>query len=153
MVWIISRDIENSPWLCNCFLFFSLTPGTYWWVSAVQFSYFVPQTGCRWHLYLSHRDGRAGREFTMIHELYVLCHSYRHKPTEILTNCGLVMPYEIWVNNGSGNDLLPDGTKPLPVSILTYHQSSSVIFTCEKFYRKCTWIYWKYVLEDYIFKN
>ena len=29
---------------------------------------------------------------------------------------------EIWVNIGSGNGLLPDGTKPLPEPILTYHQ-------------------------------
>ena len=28
----------------------------------------------------------------------------------------------ILVNIGSGNGLLPDGTKPLPESVLTYHQ-------------------------------
>ena len=28
----------------------------------------------------------------------------------------------IWVNIGSGNGLLPDGTKPLPEPMLTYHQ-------------------------------
>ena len=27
-----------------------------------------------------------------------------------------------WVNIGSGNGLLPDGTKPLPEPMLTYHQ-------------------------------
>ena len=32
----------------------------------------------------------------------------------------------IWVNIGSGNDLLPDGTKPLPAPILTNHQWDSV---------------------------
>ena len=40
-----------------------------------------------------------------------------------LTHCGLVTPYgdmEIWVNIGSGNGLLPDGTKPLPEPMLTY---------------------------------
>ena len=32
-------------------------------------------------------------------------------------------PYdEIWVNIGSGNGLVPDGTKPLPEPMLTYHQ-------------------------------
>ena len=31
------------------------------------------------------------------------------------------MATEIWVNIGSGNGLLPDGTKPLPEPILTYH--------------------------------
>ena len=34
--------------------------------------------------------------------------------------------YEIYKNYqfkiGSGNDLLPDGTKPLPEPMLTYHQ-------------------------------
>ena len=41
-----------------------------------------------------------------------------------LTHCGLVMPYDkgIWVNIPSGNGLLPDGTKPLPEPMLTYHQ-------------------------------
>ena len=32
------------------------------------------------------------------------------------------MPTLIWVNIGSGNGLLPDGTKPLPEPILTDHQ-------------------------------
>ena len=31
------------------------------------------------------------------------------------------MATEIWVNIGSGNGLLPDGTKPLPEPMLTYH--------------------------------
>ena len=30
------------------------------------------------------------------------------------------MATEIWVNTGSGNGLLPDGTKPLPEPMLTY---------------------------------
>ena len=30
--------------------------------------------------------------------------------------------FEILVNTGSGNGLLPDGTKPLPEPMLTYHQ-------------------------------
>ena len=29
---------------------------------------------------------------------------------------------EIMVNTGSGNGLLPDGTKPLPEPVLIYHQ-------------------------------
>ena len=32
------------------------------------------------------------------------------------------MASEILVNTGSGNGLLPDGTKPLPEPILTYYQ-------------------------------
>ena len=42
----------------------------------------------------------------------------------------------IWVNIGSGNDLLPDGTKPLPEPMLTYHQWSFVVFTLQQFYRQ-----------------
>ena len=38
-----------------------------------------------------------------------------------LTHWGLVST-KIWVNFGSGNGLLPDGTKPLPEPMLTYHQ-------------------------------
>ena len=40
---------------------------------------------------------------------------------ELLTHSGLVAPYgdKIWVNIGSGNGLLPDGTKPLPEPMLT----------------------------------
>ena len=34
------------------------------------------------------------------------------------------METEIWVNIGSANDLLPDGTKPLPEPMLTDHQWS-----------------------------
>ena len=33
-----------------------------------------------------------------------------------------------WVNIGSGNGLLPDGTKPLPEPMLTYHQLSPLAF-------------------------
>ena len=38
------------------------------------------------------------------------------------------MATEIWVNIGSGNGLLPDGTKPLPEPKLTDHQWSPVTF-------------------------
>ena len=38
------------------------------------------------------------------------------------------MATEIWVNFGSGNGLLPDGTKPLPESVLTDHQRSPVTY-------------------------
>ena len=39
----------------------------------------------------------------------------------------------IWVNIGSSNGLLPDGTKPLPEPMLTYHQWSFVVFTLQQF--------------------
>ena len=48
-----------------------------------------------------------------------------HLPgTNELTHCGLVTPYgdinlgPHWLSNG----LLPDGSKPLPEPILTFHQ-------------------------------
>ena len=34
------------------------------------------------------------------------------------------MAAEIWINIGSANGLLPDGTKPLPEPMLTDHQWS-----------------------------
>ena len=34
----------------------------------------------------------------------------------------IYMVTKIWVNIGSGNGLVPDGTKPLPEPMLTYHQ-------------------------------
>ena len=36
------------------------------------------------------------------------------------------MATEIWVNIGSGNGLLPDGTKSLPEPMLIYHQSIGI---------------------------
>ena len=44
--------------------------------------------------------------------------------TDVLTHRGLVTPCvtQIWVNIGSCNGLLPDGSKPLPKPMLTYHQ-------------------------------
>ena len=49
-----------------------------------------------------------------------------------LTHCGLVTK-QIWVNIGSGNGLLPDGTKPLPEPMLTYNHKSSVTFISGQF--------------------
>ena len=36
------------------------------------------------------------------------------------------MATEIWVSIGSGNGLLPDGTKPLPEPMLTYYKYGQV---------------------------
>ena len=38
------------------------------------------------------------------------------------------MTTQILVNIGSGNGLLPDGTKPLPDSMLTYRKSGPVTY-------------------------
>ena len=46
------------------------------------------------------------------------------------------MATEIWVNIGSGNGLLPDGTKPLPEPMLTAHQWSPVTFILGQFYKR-----------------
>ena len=54
----------------------------------------------------------------------------------MFTCCGPVMPYgDIdLVNIALGTGLLPDGTKPLPEPILTYHEKHSVAFTWELFH-------------------
>ena len=44
---------------------------------------------------------------------------------------------QILVNIGSGNGLLPDGTKPLPEPMLTDHQWSPVTFIWGQFRKKC----------------
>ena len=44
---------------------------------------------------------------------------------------------EIWVNIGSGNGLLPDGTKPLPEPLLTDQQQSPMTFILGQFYKRC----------------
>ena len=54
------------------------------------------------------------------------------------------------VNIGSGNGLLPQGTRPLPEPMLTYHQWDPVSFTWVQFHRKCSrnvsliWV-WKWL--------
>ena len=62
-----------------------------------------------------------------------LCNNLLWLDQSFLTHCSQVMPYGniyiyiyISVNFGSDNDLLPDGTKPLPEPMLTYHQGCSV---------------------------
>ena len=47
------------------------------------------------------------------------------------------MASEICVNIGSGNGLLPDGTKPLPEPMLTDHQWSPVTFILGQFHKRC----------------
>ena len=39
------------------------------------------------------------------------------------------MEMQMAVNTGSGNGLLPDGTKPLPEPMLTYHHLDPVPIT------------------------
>ena len=44
------------------------------------------------------------------------------------------MATDIWVNTGSGNGLLPDGTKSLPEPMLTDHQWRPVTFILGQFH-------------------
>ena len=56
-----------------------------------------------------------------------------------LTHCGLVTPYgnKDLGQHGSGNGLVPDGSKPLPEPMLTDHQWSSVTFISGQFHKRC----------------
>ena len=49
----------------------------------------------------------------------------------------------ILVNIGSGNGLLPDGTKPLPEPLLTDHQWSPVTFILGQFHKRCLNCQWQ----------
>ena len=44
---------------------------------------------------------------------------------------------QIWINIGSGNGLVPDGTKPLPEPMLTDHQWSPVTYISGQFHKRC----------------
>ena len=46
------------------------------------------------------------------------------------------MTTENWAKIGSGNGLLPDGTKPLPEPMLTYHEYGPVAITQVLSYNK-----------------
>ena len=56
-----------------------------------------------------------------------------------LIHRGLVVPYDDIVNIGSGNGLVPDGTKLLPEPMMTNHLVTNhlVGFTWGQFHRKC----------------
>ena len=60
-------------------------------------------------------------------------------PVVFLTHCCLVTPYgdRVLVNIGSGNGLLPDGTKPLPEPMLTNHHWNLVTFISGRFHKRC----------------
>ena len=55
------------------------------------------------------------------------------------------MATRICVNIGSGNGLLPDGTKPLPEPNLSSHQWDSVAFALEQCHSKCPCYYSVYI--------
>ena len=48
----------------------------------------------------------------------------------------------------SGNGLTSDGTKPLRILMLKYHQMCSMVFNAEQFHTKCSWT----KPADYTFK-
>ena len=49
---------------------------------------------------------------------------------------GIELGQQNWVNIGSGNGLLPDGTKPLPEPMLTYGQQGPIIFILGQFHKR-----------------
>ena len=51
----------------------------------------------------------------------------------ITIHCDQALTYVDTVPTGSGNGLLPNGTKPLPETMLTHHQGASVALTYEQF--------------------
>ena len=57
-----------------------------------------------------------------------------------------------YVNMGSGNGLLPDGTKPLPKPMLTSYQLSSLAHTWKQFNGKCPSNIFCNEFENYTFK-
>ena len=58
----------------------------------------------------------------------------------MFTHCVLLTSYGStnMINNGSGNGVLPNGTKPLPEPILTFHQWGPVALIWNWFQRKCS---------------
>ena len=62
------------------------------------------------------------------------------------------MALEILVNTGSGNGLLPDGTKPLPEPMLTYHQQGSVAFIWGHHHRRFEDTHQWSKIENYTYK-
>ena len=72
----------------------------------------------------------------------------------LILHCGPVGHIAIWicVNMGSGDGLVPDGTKPLPKPMLTSHQWSSVANTWKQFHGKCPSYIFCNKFENYTFK-
>ena len=54
-----------------------------------------------------------------------------------------------WVNNGPANGLLPDGTKPLPESMLTSHHQGPVAITWGDTYSSITKISFKITSQKF----
>ena len=75
----------------------------------------------------------CGEKFWYIFHLIIIYIYMKY----ILTQCELVMPYgniKLQVNIGSGNGLVPHGTKPLPEPMLINHQYDPVSFTWKQFH-------------------
>ena len=111
-----------------------------WWNLKILFSIFIALAWPFLKLCNSLHPGDMSVIFSSISKLIVAIK--HHKASVNL------------VNIGSGNGLLPDGTKPLPTPILTNHQWHLVTFTWGKFHRKSsrylslTWV-WKLLIWDY----
>ena len=60
--------------------------------------------------------------------------------------------WQIWVNTGSSNGLLPNSTKPLPEPMLTNHQWGLVTFTLQQLHKKYASylsLKWVWNLQDF----
>ena len=62
--------------------------------------------------------------------------SFRRMRVNSLWPCDTIWR-QICVNIGSGNGLLPDGTKPLPEPMLTDHHWSPVTFISGQYHQRC----------------
>ena len=60
------------------------------------------------------------------------------------------MATEIWDDISSGNRLMPDGTKPSPEPMFTYHHSCPVAFASGQFHKKRARYLW-HAFENYYF--
>ena len=47
-----------------------------------------------------------------------------------------IWQHKLWLNNGSGNGLLPSGNNPLPEPMLAYHKWGQVIFVWGPFHKR-----------------
>ena len=85
--------------------------------------------------------------FTAYHTYIKTCHmedkiddehlfNYTWMNTPVTWWC--YMATKIWVNIGSGNGLLPDGTKPLPEPVLTCHLWDPFAFSWGQFRSNCS---------------
>ena len=95
--------------------------------------------------FMIHQKWRYKWIFNIIINHFFLLYLQWHNPNSLW----LSEATEICVNIGSGNGLLPDGTKPLLKPMLTNHQWGLEAFTWEQLY----WKYSKYLSLIWVWKS